>query len=78
MIPPTISNSHESPSASRLFKLKCVDVHSVNCDFVLGSENPHELVVRAREHGERVHGFTPTWYGAERLTAMWGAVRVIF
>jgi predicted small metal-binding protein len=58
-----------------MFELRCADVHPVRCDEAMRSANRDELLARAREHGERAHGFTSVWYSAGRLAAMAKAVR---
>lgn len=57
-----------------LLRLRCADVLPVGCDVSWQSSGSDELVVRARAHGERAHGFTPAWYTKERLSAMARAV----
>jgi hypothetical protein len=56
------------------FELRCADVQPYRCEETLRARNPRDVVALACEHGARVHGFTPVWYSAERLTAMAAAV----
>ncbi len=37
---------------------------------MLEARRPSDLVEIAREHGARVHGFTPAWYSQHRLASM--------
>lgn len=56
------------------FKLRCADVLNVACDTSWRSSSPDELVFVAQRHGASVHGFTPSWYGPDRLALMKAAV----
>jgi hypothetical protein len=56
------------------FELVCADAHPLGCVEVIRSQDRDMLVVLAREHGERAHGFTAAWYNAERLAAIAKAV----
>ena len=62
-----------SPLARTLFEFRCADVHPFGCQTLLSGVTPTELVACAREHGARVHGFTPAFYRPERIAAMVGA-----
>lgn len=37
---------------------------------MLYARHSSDLVEVAREHGARVHGFTPAWYSEKRLASM--------
>lgn len=52
------------------FELCCADVHPQGCAEMLQAPDSGELVEIAREHGARVHGFTPAWYSPQRLASM--------
>lgn len=56
------------------FRLRCADVHDVACDASWRSSNPDDLVYLAQRHGASAHGFTPGWYGPDRLALMRTAV----
>ena len=56
--------------ATQSFELCCADVHRQGCAEMLQARRPSDLVEIAREHGARVHGFTPVWYSQARLAAM--------
>jgi hypothetical protein len=58
----------------QVFELVCADAHPLGCVEVIRSQDRDTLVVLAREHGERAHGFTAAWYSAERLAAIANAV----
>jgi hypothetical protein len=59
---------------SRRFRLRCADVLDVVCDASWCSSDPMVLVTLAHDHGELVHGFTPSWYSPQRLALMRAAV----
>jgi hypothetical protein len=52
------------------FELRCADAHGCRCGKVFSGSAPRELVALAREHGERVHCFTPAFYSPQRLAQM--------
>jgi GH35 family endo-1,4-beta-xylanase len=51
-------------------ELCCADVHPQGCAEMLNARHTDDLVEVAREHGARVHGFTPVWYSQQRLADM--------
>ena len=56
--------------ATQSFELCCADVHPQGCAEMLQARRLSDLVEIAREHGARVHGFTPVWYSEQRLASM--------
>ena len=56
--------------ATRSFELCCADVHPQGCAEMLYARDSSDLVDVAREHGARVHGFTPVWYSRQRLASI--------
>jgi len=61
-------------SSSRSIELACERLHPIHCAEVLIADSPAELVAVARVHGADVHGFTPAWYGPDRLNTMTATV----
>jgi uncharacterized protein DUF1059 len=53
-----------------VFVLSCADAHAIHCDAVFRSPVQEDVIAEARAHGATSHGFTASWYSAERLAAM--------
>ena len=71
--PPPVASEpgrRATPFPQRSFELRCADVHPCDCDMVLTGATPSDAVEAAREHGMRVHGFTPVFYRRERIAEM--------
>ena len=62
--------SRDLPVAMQTFELCCADVHPHGCAEMLQACHSSDMFAIAREHGARVHGFTPTWYSERRLAVM--------
>jgi hypothetical protein len=75
LTPAIAGRSPEWRLRPQVFELVCADAHPVGCVEVMRSQDRDTLVVLAREHGERAHGFTGVWYSTDRLAAMAQAVR---
>ena len=64
----------EREPAAGCFRLRCAEVHPVNCDVALESASTAEVVARISAHGAAAHGYTPVWYSPSRLASMAAAV----
>jgi len=64
---PDADASRDLAVATQDFELACADVHPQGCAAILHARDSGDLVEIAREHGSRVHGFTPAWYSPQRL-----------
>ncbi len=67
---PDDAHASGDPVATQSYELCCADVHPQGCAEILQARHFSDLVEIAREHGGRIHGFTPAWYSQQRLAAM--------
>jgi predicted small metal-binding protein len=51
-------------------EVRCADVHPVRCTVTFRASSSEPLTDRIRDHGARVHGFTPVWYSRERIAVI--------
>jgi hypothetical protein len=60
---------------SLAFEVRCADVHPAGCEQSLRADRSSDVVALACEHRTRWStGFTPVWYGPDRLAAIAEAV----
>jgi hypothetical protein len=58
------------PEAAETHEVRCADVHPVRCDVSLRASSHDALSDGVRAHGAIAHGFTPAWYGRERMASL--------